>query len=1018
MSVMSSPPQKAGLPCWRRADVPEAIASVAQLDTGRAHYFLASHTPIRNIRDDRARASLDEEELYSALLTQAHDEVLAVVHGEPGTGKSHLIHWLKLRLDHARQRGEHDEVVHVLIRRRTGSLKDALEQLVHQLPESFARYLDPVKQALGRISEETARQELANELRLELSVRRPDRGRSPMPHHLKDLSETVSSQGFRDWLCREGGPIDQIVQRLSKSSEVEEREALPTFTPQDFEIRDARCLQNNTPRTQELIDDLSDEREYREEAAKLFNEVLADALKEMTGLSGNTLRDIFDQIRMDLAKDGKTLAVFVEDVSVMPAGLDADIVNAFEPQSRSDLCRTIAVLGMTETGVNQLHDNQLQRITHMVSVGEGVMERWERDPTEVARFSARYLNALRLSEEQVRQVAQQRRGGGDVSQSACDACPVREKCHATFGKVDLDGTVIGLFPFSPRAPQVLLKHLDERAQGVRRNPRGLLMHVLHPVLDKQEALETRDFPNVRLPVRLQEIPFWRGFEDSYCGGWQRRDRERLKVLAQAWIHATSADQAAALLEPFLEPLGFPEFSRETEEVSPLVHPADSPTHAPAEPEENEKLNELLQELAVWMETGHFKRDAEPRDLLAGLLDKSIRWEDQREIPKATWSDHVRRRSFISIEGMRSKTRSGDALFFFDRSQKTRDLIEALAQYEYVGKGSWNFEYGERHKRRISRWLRNHREEVIQSLQPRDGLDPHRPVQTAVQFLAASSLITRRANLPREPDRLVSAVLDPLSEESPVALSDHWRRWIEKIRGQHERVRGFLIKELAVLQGRGGGDNFIDPLPVLEGAKTFSDDPTVEALPEGYFSQFWQSRYAPLEKLDGLAPLEHVANVERAAIEDRLRTLTTALNEDGYESADGEAIQAYCTDLLGMLGAQKQAEIVIPDEDFDALRNRKVFHERSTVWARAVDQGHKSVKEEQPIDVLLFDPAPLQEVVSALDVARRFIDKLEKHVEDQLDHIEKEGDPDQITEILLADLARLASNDGQEMEKAS
>jgi hypothetical protein len=1021
MSVMSSPPSAVGLPCWRQEDVPKAISSVAQLDTSRSHYFLASHTPIRNIHDDRTDAVLSEEELFKALLTQAHNEVLAVVHGEPGTGKSHLIHWLKLRLDHALEQNELESVVPVLIRRRTGSLKDALEQLVQQLPVNFAHYLQPVREALSRISEETAREELANELRLELSTRRRDRAQPPLPSHLEGLGETVSSQGFRTWHCRDGGPIDRNIKRLSQSSEVEDRETLPEFNSQDFEIQDALCRYNNTPQVQDLIDDLDDEPEYREQAAVLFNQVLPDALKEMTGLSGNTLREVFDRIRMELAEEGRTLAVFVEDVSVM-SGLDEDIVNAFEPQSRGDLCRTIAVLGMTETGVGHLRDNQLERVTHMVSVGEGTLGTWKRDPAEVARFSARYLNALRLSEEQVKELARRRRAGGDVSRSACDACPVREECHAAFGTVDLDGTSVGLFPFSPRSPQVLVSHLDENVKGVRRNPRGLLMHVLHPVLDKLEALEVRDFPTVRLSVRLPELLFWRGFEDSYCGGWSRRDRERLKFLAQAWIQADSADDAAAMLKPLLKPLGFSEFSRETKTTPSSTSQPQSPTGGvatstppPRKTEENEKLNDLLGELTGWLDTGKLRRDVEPRDLLADLIRKSIRWEDQREIPKRVWNDHTKSKDIVWIEGMRAKKQESESFVFFPRSQETRHLIEALAQYQYVGNESWEFPDGERHKRTVSRWLRHHREEVIQSLQPRGDLDTGRPVELAVQFLAASALITRRANLPREADRLVSAILAPPPEEFPTALSEPWQRWIEKVRGQHERVREYLVEELSVPQGRTGRDNFIDPLRILDGAVAFTNNPVVDALPEAYFTQFWQSRYAQLDKLGGLDRLENVALVERQAIADRLNNVDGLLRVAGYEGDASGAVQIYCTDLLETLEAQKQAGIIIPAEDFDALRRRKVFQDRPPTWARALEQACSAVEAENPIDVLLFDPTPLEDAAHSLELAQKYVSALEKLVEVELDHIEREGDPDQIAEALLRDLQSLASEDAESIE---
>jgi hypothetical protein len=1017
MSIPSVVPERAGLPCWASADVPKAISRVAQLDASRAHYFLASHTPIRQIRDDRTNWILDEGTLFEHLFHSSHEEVLAVLHGEPGTGKSHLIHWLKLRLDHARETGELEGIVPILIRRRAGSLKDALEQLVEQLPESFAHYLQPVQEALGRISPETARQKLAYELGLELGPRRErDRDRTALPRDLKNLAEVASSQGFRDWLCREGGPIDQNVQRLSESSEVEERENLPCFRGADFLIRDRALKANNIPRLTALIDDLEDEPRLREEAAELFNQALPDALKEMTGLSGNTLRDVFDRIRADLKREDLTLAVFIEDVSVMSA-LDEDLVNAFEPQARGDLCRTVAVLGMTDAGMKRLQHNQEERITHIVSVGEGLAEVWQQNARAVARFAARYLNALRLPEEEVRQIAVSRRTGGTLTINACTNCPVRERCHAAFGVANVDGQEIGLFPFSPAAPHVLLQHLDEEARGVRRNPRGLLMHVMHPVLEKPDALEHQQFPQVRLPVRLPEPAFWSGFEGEYCGSWSRADKDRLKLLAQGWVETTSAEETASALKPLVEPLGFQPFTREVDAIQPPGSqgsdeggggrgpdwPAPPPPRGPAP---HPKLGELLQELARWMETGRLQRDTEPRELIRDLLLSSIRWEDQREVPRHVWSEALATKDVVDLVGMRSRLREGRFTIQFERSEETRNLIEALGQFKYLGEKRWNFPYAERHKRTVAQWLRRHRTRILKSIKL-EGLDAERPVRLAVQFLTAAALVHQRSRLPSEPDALVAAVLADPPEDPPVSLSEPWQKWTDAVRARHGKVKEFLQNELSVPQGRTGGINFIDPQPVVETAAAFIRDPALETLEDAYFKGIRKSRFKELEGLGKLGRLDMVAHVEREAIASRLHTIRSRLEAAGYtEGPLSDRIQAYCADLVVVLQAQGSAKISLPDPDFDRLRRNRVFQERARGWGRALEDAEQAVRVDEALDVLLYDPAPLLEGDQVMTRAQRYIDALEKLADDELAHIERSGDPDTLTAALLGSLGSI------------
>src|ERR1041384_4154867 len=90
-----------GQPCWQVDRLATVVTTIAKMDLERSHYFLASHTPIRNIVDERSKASLNEEDLFRSVMDRGRSETLAVVYGDPGTGKSHLIHWLKLRCEHA-----------------------------------------------------------------------------------------------------------------------------------------------------------------------------------------------------------------------------------------------------------------------------------------------------------------------------------------------------------------------------------------------------------------------------------------------------------------------------------------------------------------------------------------------------------------------------------------------------------------------------------------------------------------------------------------------------------------------------------------------------------------------------------------------------------------------------------------------------------------------------------------------------------------------------------------------------
>ena len=86
--------------CWDRENVGKAISIKAKIDDKQTHYFLSCHSPMTHIQDEKARRKISEEDLYKNLVRSSQRDKQVVIYGEPGTGKSHLVHWLKLRFDY------------------------------------------------------------------------------------------------------------------------------------------------------------------------------------------------------------------------------------------------------------------------------------------------------------------------------------------------------------------------------------------------------------------------------------------------------------------------------------------------------------------------------------------------------------------------------------------------------------------------------------------------------------------------------------------------------------------------------------------------------------------------------------------------------------------------------------------------------------------------------------------------------------------------------------------------------
>src|SRR5678815_1290585 len=96
------PPARVGDICWDQAYPDQMLSPIAQMGTDETDWFLATHSPITS-NDDVG--PVEQQDLLENLLSASRRETLIVLKGDPGTGKSQLINWLKLGFDAAIARG-------------------------------------------------------------------------------------------------------------------------------------------------------------------------------------------------------------------------------------------------------------------------------------------------------------------------------------------------------------------------------------------------------------------------------------------------------------------------------------------------------------------------------------------------------------------------------------------------------------------------------------------------------------------------------------------------------------------------------------------------------------------------------------------------------------------------------------------------------------------------------------------------------------------------------------------------
>ena len=747
-------PEQFGQPCWTKEKVDKCISSgVAQIQEEHADLFLSSHSPIENITDQKAGKSVNEEEAFQSIFTY-NGEFRGVVLGGVGTGKSHLIRWLNIRAEKAVNGKEDgfDRYKIVMVKRDTGNLRSALRQIAEQLGDEFDQLKKNIETTVDRFSDKTARQELWSNLHLETGPKWEERGEEPLDDDLEDLPNVLLSEGIRNWLCREDGVIAQTISRFKEKSSIEERVQQIEFTRE--ELPKLNCLKpGRDPQTAfDFLEALEYEDETAELTVKVLNKAFLNAKRELTGINANTLNEIFSEIRIKLNEQNKELVVFVEDVTVVSGGLDADFFQAFEPVEKPNHCRMIALLGMTKVANWQvLADHDKDRVQMVLDIDTST-ENWAGDDSKVAKFAARYLNTIRSEEDEIEKIASNRLGS-DVNQSKCDACPHQIECHASFGAVELEeGTKVGLFPFSKEAPAKLLRKLN--VERHRQSPRGLLDYVLNAALSQSfDRFPLNQFPHDK-NFNVQRTPptNWSTIENKFLGGsaWNREQKERALFLTEFWFASGQPDEVANELNKYRKAFLIPELSESPITPDTRKAPTDEIDKPPPPPPADDgKLQDELSKLSEWLRGEPLKSDSVFRDHLSDFFKHALKWEDYPEIPVRFAYEMVTGNKPHRIDGQQSKQSTQKYFIDYPRNEETHDLLEALVRFKHEGRKSWDFDSGEMHKRKVARWLRNNRQKILETLQPEPPELTEQAIRAGIQFLAFTAVAPKRRNSAQE-----------------------------------------------------------------------------------------------------------------------------------------------------------------------------------------------------------------------------------------------------------------------------
>lgn len=600
--------------CWEPSEFKKVVHTEAEAIPDDV--FLAVHTDNKinlSIYGNKQRDVTYNKFLSEFLEGDYGNNVQAVIEGESGSGKSHLVQWIRQHIPKTEKR-------YVLnIPKTETNLHSVLKNLIELLPnEKRIEYNTKLQKKDVGLSNDLERKHiflssLANSILM-------DKANDENEEYLKDqLPNIFNDPYFRDNYFNNHPIINNIISLIFDNSAINRNsDKRQEFLLNHLPLNAANAVKAAEP-TQEILAVMNDESDDLSNIAlNIINRNLDKAISRTLNFTPDDLIELMSEIRRYLYENDEELILLIEDFAQLQ-GVDTALLQVLTVDGAGELCKIKWAMAVTTGYFEKLEDTVRTRMTFKINM-DSLWDKNDKGKQNeyILNLASKYLNAIRLGSKNIDDWYKNYNNGESSIPNKCDGCQHKPTCIESFEEVN----GVALYPFNKTALLSMARTADKEKTNIFR-PREFLNKVLYRNLNQasQELIKSGLYPD---PSLLDDFSIHR-LDTEQLHILEQKDSvnyERRRTLIELWSNSPkivniNENIHNAFSLPLLSDVKVEEKSIPKQEAEPSIVVS-----------EDKKSNPLLDAIEAWGK-GAELRDNEKNQLtkiIYNAIETNINWD--------------------------------------------------------------------------------------------------------------------------------------------------------------------------------------------------------------------------------------------------------------------------------------------------------------------------------------------------------------------------------------------------------